>query len=467
MNPKRALSPASPPLGRPLAGKRPVASRWGLNLLGALAVLPAASLSAAQAAPAQPDLRVYPTFAEVLRPLSPAGKGASALNTTFSRSEWAWVVPGSVRLPGTPLRRLQVLPADPLRAEVGQPVRVLRGGQSLSGTLVNAEGLVQLGGGGYVTARPEELVLTRAPGDGVRLVLEPAAQAGGALQTGATLLYQTFALSWQPRYELDASGDRARLEALAELRNRGPGRYAGRAELYAGDVSGPALARAVTPAAVEAQTGNASTTSGAGRLGADNAAILSLGETRGLQRYVLGQPLNLAPQETQTLPFLTPQLSGFTRYARISSYFSGQNASGRATRFYKFTASTALPAGPLTVREDGVLVGSVALPSTPAGQLSDLSLGSDPELRYQRVATLLGTEKATNGRILSRRYRLDYTLTSTKSAPITTQLREQFYGQSVTVDGQVLPTPGTLTRYLKVPAGGKATLSITVKISGG
>ena len=429
-----------------------------------------AALLALSSAAGAADLRVYPTFGEVTtQPLQ--GEGGT-LTVPFTQADWAWTVPGSVRLLGVPVSRTRVLLGEPwLKVQEGQPVRVLRGGLSLPGTLVDAGTLpttgtvlVQLEGGEYLTVRPEELATSVRPPNSrdvadVKVVFETA-QA-----KSARLLYQTHALSWKPRYELDASGGAATLRALAEIRNAGGQSFSGSTDLYAGDVR---LVPENVPMPVYSQSAGAATaaTVSNAEMSADRA-VMSLGEVRGLQRYALGRPLNIGPFETQTLPFLMPKLAGFTRYDRISSYFSPQNSSGRATRFYKFTADTALPAGPLTVREDGVLFGTVSLGATAAGQLSDLALGADPELRYSRTVETLNTEKNPAGRVLSRTYRVTFTLTSTKSAATSVQIREQIYGQNVVVDGKAQGNQTTVTRYAQVPAGGKASVTFTVKVQGG
>ena len=92
--------------------------------------------------------------------------------------------------------------------------------------------------------------------------------------------------------------------------------------------------------------------------------------------------------------------------------------------------------------------------------------GSD--LRFARRVTLLNTEEDSAGRTLSRSYRVTYTLTSTKSAAITTEVREQVYGQGVVVDGKAQNgNPATVVRYAAVPAGGQANVTFTVKVRGG
>ncbi|WP_164927981.1 hypothetical protein [Deinococcus radiodurans] len=190
-----------------------------------------ALVPAAQAA----DLRLYPTLGEVTsQPLKVEG---GAVTVPFPKADWAWVVPGSVRLLGVPVTRTRVTPGvNVLRAHEGEAVRVLRGGLNLKGTLADAEALlVQLDSGEYLTVRPDELAFsTRPPSSRDVADVKVTFETGGA--GSANLLYQTRALSWKPRYELDASGDAATLRALAEIRNAGDQSFSGSTDLYAGDV---------------------------------------------------------------------------------------------------------------------------------------------------------------------------------------------------------------------------------------
>ncbi|MBZ9716057.1 hypothetical protein [Deinococcus multiflagellatus] len=416
------------------------------------------------------DLRLYPGFAEVRTPVTLQATGGQATHQLrFSRAAWSFIQPGSLTFTGAPLRRLEVRPTDLdwLTTQQGQPVRVLRAGQApLDGVLVRAADLlVRLSSGEYLTAAPGELAFAALPpldalAGGVAVQLEVA---GEGQVTGA-LSYRTQALAWQPRYELNAAGSGARLAALAEIRNRGTETYEARqVDLFAGDVR-------TTPDSLgnEQQSGRGVTSAAAvmplPQL-PGSAGVTSLGEVRGLQRYALPGGLTLGRGESLTLPFVQPRLTGFTRYALISTYFDRQERTGRANRHYKFTPDQSLPTGPLTVREDGTLVGTVTLPAAQASRPVDLDLGADHELRYVRRVQTLGVEKNAEGRVLSTTFQVTYTLISTKARSVQAQVREQLYGRFVVVDGQPAPSQQvTVARRVDVPAGQQATVSFRVKL---
>ncbi|PNY81688.1 DUF4139 domain-containing protein [Deinococcus koreensis] len=423
------------------------------------ALLLGLSLGAARAA----DLRFYPSFGEV----SQTVKAGAAPELTFTRPAWALVQPGSLRWTGSALRRLRSVPVDNawLSAQEGQAVTVLRAGlPPLPGTLIRAADLlVKLDSGNALNVRPDELVFAGTPPrgwaqPGVRVTFDVEAAPTGQIS------YRTNALSWQPRYELSASGSAAKLSALADLRNGGEGAFQGeKVELFAGQILNVQPMPAPMPVSpTQAQTDSVAMNAMLGSGG----GLAPLGELRGLQRYALKGGLTLGAGETLTLPFLQPKVSAFTRYERITSYFDRSERSGSANRHYKFTPDLSLPAGPLSVLEDGALVGTVTLPAAQAGRPIDLDLGSDPELRYLRTVRQLSLEKSPDGKVLSTTLQVTYALTSTKALPIRVQLREQVYARTVVVDGQPQTSQQVnVERGVDVPAGGKASVSFRVKIA--
>lgn len=442
------------------------------RLLPAL-LLPALLAPAARAA----DLRVYPSFAEVIRP-APVKVGERTFTLPLTRNAWAFVLPGSFSVSGAATAEVRVQPTDLpwLRSQEGQPVKVLRAGLSpLEGRLIRADDLlVQLASGEYLNPALSELAFASPPppggpvgGVGVRVTL------AGPAASVPRLSYRTAALSWTPRYELEVSGTSATLAALAEVRNRSEETFSGKdVELYAGTVrvaegglytaQDALLNRAVAPATVSSSAGVAGT---AGPVGPAGPSVASLGEVRGLQRYALRGGLELGARETLTVPFVQPNITAFTRYNVISSYFQAGGNSGSTLRRYKFTPDRSLPTGAATVRESGALVGQVTLPAAQAGQPVELDLGADPELRFTRSVKRLSLEKDPQGRVLSTTYEVTYTLRSTKSSAARVQLRERVYGRSVVVDGQAQASEQVnIERGVQVPAGGEAKIVYRVKI---
>ncbi|WP_028306298.1 hypothetical protein [Deinococcus ficus] len=420
---------------------------WKTLLL--LTLLPSTSLAA--------DLRIYPTFTEVQQPAAPT--------FTFPLSQWRWIQPGSFTVTGAPAAlSLQPADLDWLRAQQGQAVTWVRPGHApVPATLDRAEDLLlRLATGEFVHAQRHELAFPDRPPlqGGVTVTLN-----GLNTTTPATLLYRTQALAWQPRYALNAQGTAATLAALAQITNLSDQVFtAQKVDLYAGSVQQPS-----GPVPGQVQVTSAEVGGGGGQLTAAADVTLNqirgVGEVRGLQRYTLPGGLTAGRGESLIRPFLTPKVSAFTRYANVQSYFDGQNRSGAASRRYKFTSSLSLPTGGIDVREGGLLVGSVVLPAVQAGRPVDLDLGVDPELRYVKTVKRTGVQKDEQGRVLSTSFGVTYAFVSTKSSGIKVNVREQLYARSVSVDGQT-PQAGqvALTRQVNVPAGGKASLSFTLKM---
>ena len=414
------------------------------------------------------DLRLYPSFGEVSQSVSPSA-GTSSYELAFSRAAWALVQPGSLGLSGVGQTELRVRPTDRdwLASQVGQPVTVLRAGVSgLTGTLMRADDpLVKLDAGGFLAVQASELVFASEPPSGwLSGGVLTQFRASGPTKP-ATLSYRTAALSWTPRYELTASGPTANLAALAEIRNRSEETYtAGKVELYAGEVRNTAGYGSVADGASTA--GTALSAPGAMPLpSAPLSNVVGAGELRGLQRYALAGSLSLGRGESLSVPFLKPKISAFTRYDSIQTYFDQQNRSGSASRHSKFTPDLGLPAGPVAVREDGALVGTVNLSASQPGKSIDLDLGPDSGLRYARKVKQLSQEKAANGKLVSTTYKVSYVFTSTRSTPVRVQLREGVYGRPLVVDGQ--PQTGqqiTVERRTDVPANGAATVGFTLKV---
>ncbi|PTA66782.1 hypothetical protein [Deinococcus arcticus] len=408
------------------------------------------------------DLRLYPTFTEVQQPLT-----SQAL--TFPSAQWRWIQPASFSVLGPSGVTFSLYPEELewLRTQEGQAVTWRPAGQPpVPATLARADDLLlKLNTGEFVHAPRSELAFPTAPPvqGGVTFRLSASASSG------ARLSYRTQALFWTPRYELNLSGAAANLSALAQINNLSDQVFtAGQVDLFGGTVrqvqgnSVPTPVNAL-PFAAGSNTEAVRVLPGASTGGAGQISLV--GEVRGLQRYALPGGLTIGRGEQRTLPFLKPQVSGFTRYASVQSYFDAQNRSGQVDRHYKFTSSLSLPAGAVDVREGGLLVGSVTLPAAQAGKPVDLNLGADPELRYEKVVKRLGQEKNSAGQIVSTTSQVTYTFVSGKATAMRVTVREQLYGRTVAVDGNTAQNGQvSLTRQVEVPARGKATLTFKLKI---
>ncbi|WP_339096749.1 DUF4139 domain-containing protein [Deinococcus sp. VB343] len=423
-----------------------------------LTVALALTLGGAMDKAAATDIRIYPSFTEVREPVSSAGK---TLTVALPQEAWNGVIGGSLDLEGLAFdSAVQKLEANWLSGLEGKTVYLEReGGKTEPVTLVRAKDLlVKDASGKYFTARYEDLQFDVLPPANP---LSPSQTLTYSLRNAGsgTLSYLTRSVSWTPRYTLKASDAGAQLAALADIRNATDLPYEVKnTELYAGDVNvqgdmmppAPMLMRAE---ATSAQAGYAA------------PKIQSGGEMRGLYKYTLSTAFTLPASSVVTLPFLTPKLTKFERYAGLNTYFGTDKREGTLSRFYRFTADDRLPAGPVTVREDGRIVGMAFISETRKGGEVEFTLGEDPDVAYTRTVQTVGQVKDAKGNVTKTTYKVTYAFESSKSRTVRAEVTERVGGRRVTIDSAApVQNQGTATLKVDVPAGGKVSKSFTVVV---
>ncbi len=383
------------------------------------------SLSSAEAA----DLRIYSGFGEV-RQAATVQNGQISL--TLPVSLYSTIIPDSLDLDGAQVAsRSLVQQANWLSSLEGKMVTLRENNKTERVTLVRARDLlIKDAKGQYRTVQAANLSYDALPPLNPFL---PSWQATFNV-TGAaakpTLTYLTRALSWTPRYTLKLTGSTLALAALADIRNSSDQSFDVKAtELFAGEVQleGGQVSPLARNQAFDVQATAGSVTASAPK-------VNSLGELRGLYRYALSQPFTLPASGSVSLPFLNPKVT-FERFGVAGVGFSLSGGKGNLNRGYRLKSDTELPAGPVTVREDGRLVGQVSVQTTSANTPVDLNLGTDPDLSYTRATAVTVQGKGT---------------------------------KTSTVTGQVTRTPeGSLLIKTDVPArsgktNGKASVTFTV-----
>ncbi|GGL72684.1 hypothetical protein GCM10010840_08540 [Deinococcus aerolatus] len=425
-----------------------------------LLVASALTLGAAHAT----DLRIYPSFAEVRQPVSTAG---NTLNVSLPQQAWENVLAGSLDLEGLAFNSaVQKQEANWLSGLEGKTVFLARntdGGEKTEPvTLIRARDLlVKDAAGRYFNVRYEQLRFDTPPPTNP---LSPSQTLSYNLPKAGsgTLVYLTRSVGWSPRYTLKASTAGAQLSALADIRNTTELPYDVKdTELYSGDVNVQANpnAQANFEAADMVMRGApAPMTAQAPKIGGGS-------ELRGLYRYALSTPFTLPANSVVTLPFLTPKLSSFERYVGLNTFFNVATQSGTLDRSYRFKADARLPAGPITVREEGRLVGQTRLDETREGGTVEFSLGDDPDVEYTRTVQTANQSKDSKGNVVKTTYKVTYAFESSKERSVRAEITERVGGRTIIIDSAA-PTKngGIATLKVDVPAKGKVSKSFTVVV---
>jgi hypothetical protein len=417
-------------------------------------VILAASLSLAGVAGAT-DLRIYQNFGEVRTPVTAEGK---TYTVNLAPSAWENLITGTIDLEGlTITQAVQTRGVSWLTGFEGKTLTLRESGPqgvtSEKVTLIRASDLlIKDASGNYRNVSYQQLSFPAPPPENAQ---NPTQNLVYSLtQPGkGTLSYLTRALNWTPRYTLKTSGSSASLSALADIRNNSDQAYNVTAtELFAGQVD----VQDVRPQMFERSLANdmampAPMPTAAPKVGA-------MGTINGLYRYGLDSAFTLSANSTYTLPFLTPKLSTFERYAGLNTYFTTQKSEGTLSRFYRLKADQNLPGGQLTVREDGRISGQTSIQETAKGEEVEFSLGRDPDVRYVRTVQTVSTTK-TGGT-----YKVTYTFESSKDRQVRAEVTEQVGGRKISIDGVTRSNQGQAEIKVDVPAKGKATKTFTVVI---
>lgn len=407
-----------------------------------------AALSSARAA----DLTLYNGFGEV----------RDAVTLTGGKFDWTppadlgqFLVAGSLELeyPGIVSQTLLPPVVSLLAAFEGKEVLVKRPGSDalVKARVVRADLALFEAGGGFFTADPSTVVYPTL--DGVRFAPTYSWRFTGA-GGPASLTYLTRALSWTPRYTLNVAADRVDLESWADVRNQSNlsynapalGLIAGQVNLIASDEDG-----VPRPAPAPVAFSRASDS------GAPN--VQATGESAGLQTFKYPSAATLPARSTTTVPFLQSRVT----LDRVLEYASGWNPTPRQVlplnRLYVLKAESDLPAGLITVREDGRVVGQARIADSPRAEGARFNLGADFDLRLTRTVQALERTKTT------ARFKVAFSLSNTKDREVVVRLHE-ILGQNWTLEQIVMPnlkkdTEG-VTAEARLAPGARLEASFTV-----
>ncbi len=418
------------------------------HALIATAVLSGILFSNARAA----DLVLYNSFGEV----------RDAVNMTGSRFDWTppadlsqFLVAGSLELEYPGIVSQTLLPPSPslLAAFEGREVLVKRPGSDTltKAKVTRADIALFESNGQFFTADPSTVVFPSL--DGVRFAPTYSWRFTGA-GGPASLTYLTRALSWTPRYTLNVGADKVDLESWADVRNQSNltyqapslGLIAGQVNLLAGEDDGvPRPTAAPVAFSKLADAGPAN--------------VQATGESAGLQTFKYPSAATLPARSTTTVPFLQTRVT----LDRVLEYVSGWNPTPRQVlplnRLYVLKAESDLPAGLVTVREEGRVVGQARIDDSPRAEGARFGLGADFDLRLTRTVQALERTKTT------ARFKVAFSLSNTKTREVTIRLRE-ILGQGWTLEQAIMPnlkkdTEG-VTAEARLAPGARLEASFTV-----
>jgi hypothetical protein len=371
------------------------------------------------------DATLYYNFAEIREPVQIS-------NNRFDWSPAAdlgqYLVPGSLELEYPEIFNLNLLPASQslLEAFEGKEVMLKRDNKLVKAIVIKANiGLFQVGNQ-FVQGNVSDVVFPTL--DGVRFAPTYSWTLGGS-GGSSVLTYLTRGITWSPRYTLAIKGDDTKLTGWADVRNTSGLEYkTPKLELIAGQVnlSYQDNTRATQDYAIAGAP--------IAKASAESApSVEAAGESAGLQTFKFNSPVIMPARTTTSLPFINTKAT----LERSFEYYSGFNSSPKIVvplnRVYNIKTDSDLPGGVMTVREDARVVGQTQIADNPKAEKATFNLGADFDLRLTRT---LQTLNRTNN---STKYKVNFSITNTKSRAVTVKINEVLGGQNYALEAVKLP----------------------------
>ncbi|CAF3362778.1 unnamed protein product [Rotaria sp. Silwood2] len=146
--------------------------------------------------------------------------------------------------------------------------------------------------------------------------------------------------------------------------------------------------------------------------------IDALGELAGLYLYSIDKSFVLLPKSTFGLPFIHATIQ-ISKCVGLTLPFTSHTQIRKLQRKYCIESiDKFLPGGPLTIREQGRLVGVTTLPDMAVGDKHTLSSGQDPDVSLNRQVKLISKERH------SAVYAVHLTFKNVKSTPVKFEYKE-------------------------------------------
>ncbi|CAF1203465.1 unnamed protein product [Rotaria sordida] len=308
----------------------------------------------------------------------------------FSQDVYANIVRGSLSIEGIPIESKQVVPHANNLENQTIFVRRYANEEPQECRVIQADELLLQNSKTKRYFRPQrhELEYVTMPEQKETEVTYVLKQQGKA-----TLTYQIHGISWLPQYELSIlSDDRQHtFQAFAEITNGTKQEYRiDRTELFSGDV----------------------------HLQGEVEAKRRRDRSRSLYLYSIDQPFILLPKSTFGLPFINATIQ-IRKYVGLTLSFTSHTQIRKLQRKYRIESiDKFLPGGPLTIREQGHLVGVTTLPDMSVGDKHTFSCGQDSDVSLNRQVKLISRERH------SAMYAVHLTFKNVKSTPVKFEYNE-------------------------------------------
>lgn len=421
------------------------------------------------------EIAIYRSFAEV--------KDKVAINNlafdwSLPQDASRFLLPTSIFLDyvGGIKKLTTVVPnLDLLKAFEGKEVFVKIGDKELNAKVINSDlGLFEISGRFFQLDRTNVIYPNV---DGINFSPKFHWSLNPSASNNADLYYITTGLNWQPHYNLkiDNVADKpfdpkVKIDALADIYNATSVSYDAKSlKLFAGDANIVSSAGFNDNLRDRGQQNNQRFDQFSFAQSVTERPQIVTQETGGLQAYTYPDQTNILANATTTLPFITTTVK-LDRYLEYFANFRTDSQNSIALqRIYTLKPTENLPAGTVTVREDGMLLGQANMSDTPKNENAKLNLGDDFDLRLKRTVNVLEKKDGLLGTTFIR-YKVSYSITNTKNRAINVRIKEGF-GENYTIESNNLPNfkweNGLLTTSNTLNPGTKLEGTYTVSYKSG
>ncbi|KAL7673791.1 hypothetical protein ACOME3_000072 [Neoechinorhynchus agilis] len=318
------------------------------------------------------QIRIYDGFAEIRRPVTIVDGHVSVV---FHRDDFDRIVRDSIDLETDAEKRVSLRLTEHRNSFEGHDVFVRneRTGESRRSVLIDDEdSLVQdAETKRFLYVRPSMLEYHSKP---MKNIVKAVFTVANPSTDIAVLTYTDRSIRWSPQYRLnvDESSGEATIKCFAVIWNPGKHEYSVEsAELFGGDVSGPEP----MPLASRSSYGTGALLSLDVADGAPNIDLEGNQQIGSLFQYNIRKPFKLDARSDLHEEFIRPSVS-IKAFSSIDC-LNEKREQIKFDRYYELTSSEFLPAGKITIRNQGRLVSNSRIDHLPAGKARKIRMGQD------------------------------------------------------------------------------------------